>query len=159
MRTVYVAIQTIGLGYRIHLLVAYLVQKILLIQITGLLKIEHESLFMKMFVVILYVAPKDGVFDSKSFMKVYKDDFLKIVPAEHIALNLEIEDVIDDVLCRDMKNSARSVAASILYGHLSKTAKRETIADLCKVMKDRSTGFPKMRDLADAMEKNKPYKP
>ena len=107
----------------------------------------------------LYVAPKGGVFDSKSFMKVYKDYFEDIVPADKIALNLEIEGVIDDVLSSEMTNSARSVAANKLFLHLYLTAKQETIVILCKVMKKKSRGFPKMWDLADAMEKNKPYIP
>ena len=107
----------------------------------------------------MYIATKDEVFDSKSFMKVYQDDFLAIVPAEHIALYLEINGVIDAVLCHKMTNSARPVAVAELYRHLHGTAKRETITNLCKVMKKRSDGFPKMRDLAVAMENNKPYDP
>ena len=107
----------------------------------------------------LCIAPKDGVFDSKSFMEVYKDPFLEIVPANKIALSLKIEGVIDEVLCHKMTNCSRPEAVEMLFDHLYEAAKRETIAKLCKVMKKKSNGYPKMWDLADAMEKNKPYKP
>ena len=113
-----------------------------------------------MFVVILFIAPQNKGFDSKCFMEGYSDYFIAIVPADKIALSLKIEGVIDDGLCHEMSQSARSKAVEMLFVHLCGAAiKRETITKLCKVMKKKSDGFPRMMDLAVAMESNKPYKP
>ena len=94
-------------------------------------------------------------FVFKDFFEKYKDKFLGSVNTHEIAQLLEIEKVIPESLCFELKRTSNDKATEMLYLHMRDCGSLETVHSLCDVM-IKKEGYPKMNSLGRDMKKDLP---
>ena len=92
-------------------------------------------------------------FDCKDFFEKYKGRFLGSLHTHAIAQLLEIEKVIPESLCFELKRTSNDAATQMLYRHMRDYGSLETVHRLCDVMIGKE-GYPKMSGLGRDMKED-----
>ena len=92
---------------------------------------------------------------ASGVLKKYEEKFFAVVDAKYNLLRLKRKNIISDSIIMKIDNSDKEEAKEVLFAHLQENADVAALREYCRMI-IAAEGYPKMRELGNAMLRELP---